>query len=416
MFHARRCSSSLAFAIAACFSPDSGDGDQGSSDTGSSSGGETSSSGVVTTTSSSGAETLSADSTDGPPVCAEIDLGMVGPATHEGSNTMAADAQQPTCSDPDGRDVTLQWTAPSAGLWRISTFGSSYDTVLMVFDGCGGADLGCNDDATVFGDSVVDVTAEAGQQFIIVLDGFDADATGDYVLNIADVVCTEVDIGAVAPTTHMGSTVGESDDMYSDCGGVTTPDEELLWTAPLDSNYLFSTEGSDFDTLLAIHEGGCGTPVWRCNNDGMLGAVPSPSRVVAALTADQSVLVVVDGETEQGAYTLQITDLGPFAGDCCTVHPELGCNIAGTAECVCAQVPECCVSGWSQVCVGVLNDECGGRCPTTPGGTCCLPDGQIGCDVPTIQDCTCGILPDCCASGWTADCVSTAETFCAAAC
>jgi phospholipase C len=95
-----------------------------------------------------------------------------------------------------GRDVSLQWTAPTAGTWRFDTAGSDFDTVLHVRDGaCGATVLGCHDD--VGGGnytSQLDVTLRAGQVVTAVISGFNArpegsgalpaGGTGAWVLNI----------------------------------------------------------------------------------------------------------------------------------------------------------------------------------------------------------------------------------------
>jgi len=95
-----------------------------------------------------------------------------------------------------GRDVSLQWTAPSAGTWRFNTAGSDFDTVLHVRDGaCGATVLACHDDVGG-GDytSQVDVTLRAGQVVTAVISGFNsrpegsgalpAGGTGAWVLNV----------------------------------------------------------------------------------------------------------------------------------------------------------------------------------------------------------------------------------------
>ena len=95
-----------------------------------------------------------------------------------------------------GRDVSLQWTAPSAGTWRFDTAGSDFDTVLHVRDGvCGATSLACSDDVGG-GDytSQLDVTLRSGQVVTAVISGFNArpegsgglpaGGTGAWVLNI----------------------------------------------------------------------------------------------------------------------------------------------------------------------------------------------------------------------------------------
>ena len=95
-----------------------------------------------------------------------------------------------------GRDVSFQWTAPTAGTWHFDTAGSDFDTVLHVRDGvCGATTLACHDDVGG-GDytSQLDVTLRAGQVVTAVISGFNArpegsgalpaGGTGAWVLNI----------------------------------------------------------------------------------------------------------------------------------------------------------------------------------------------------------------------------------------
>lgn len=96
-----------------------------------------------------------------------------------------------------GRDVLLRWRAPQAGVWRLDTMGSDYDTVLALRDGdCTGPELACSDD--VGGGnytSQVLTTLRAGQVVTVVISGFNgrpegpgtppAGGSGRWVLNIS---------------------------------------------------------------------------------------------------------------------------------------------------------------------------------------------------------------------------------------
>ena len=44
--------------------------------------------------------------------------------------------------------IRWEWSAPSDGLYTITTYDSNFDTVLYVLDSCNGAELSCNDDYT----------------------------------------------------------------------------------------------------------------------------------------------------------------------------------------------------------------------------------------------------------------------------
>lgn len=91
----------------------------------------------------------------------------------------------PSCSGLGAADVSVEWTAPTSGRFLFSTEGSSFDTGLAVYDACvGGRELICNDDAggESYSEFVLEVTE--GTTYIIVIDGFDANAYGDAVLSV----------------------------------------------------------------------------------------------------------------------------------------------------------------------------------------------------------------------------------------
>lgn len=83
------------------------------------------------------------------------------------------------------RDVAFRFTAPEAGLYEIDTVGSAFDTVLSVRTDCTGMELACNDDiARGQVQSRVEVTLAACQTVLIVVDGYNADASGNVVVNV----------------------------------------------------------------------------------------------------------------------------------------------------------------------------------------------------------------------------------------
>ena len=96
-----------------------------------------------------------------------------------------SDDSTPSCAPSTSPDVTFTWTPPAVGLYTVDTAGSSYDTVLYVIDGCGGAELFCNDDDPALGlQSRIIVNVYAlGAPITFAIDGFNA-SVGSYVLNI----------------------------------------------------------------------------------------------------------------------------------------------------------------------------------------------------------------------------------------
>ena len=71
-----------------------------------------------------------------------------------------------------------------SGEYRVRTAGSEYDTLVHVREGsCQGPELACNDDTWQLLSQVFFV-AEAGESFIITVDGFST-SSGDYRLEVA---------------------------------------------------------------------------------------------------------------------------------------------------------------------------------------------------------------------------------------
>jgi len=123
----------------------------------------------------------------GGPGCAAMDLGSAtGLAVAMGTTVGAGDDWPADCAGSGGSDVAYLWTVPADGSYIIDTIGSDYDTALTVHAGvCGIPDLACADDLET-GDLVSRIALDftAGARVTIVVDGYDGDASGNYVLNI----------------------------------------------------------------------------------------------------------------------------------------------------------------------------------------------------------------------------------------
>jgi len=176
--------------------------------------------------------------------------------------------------------------------------------------------------------------------------------------------CADVNLGAVAPVTVMGTTAGAGNDVEPPPGCLSLPlggGEDVLyeWTAPAAGIFVFDTRRTPFDSVVAVLDG-CGGTVVACNDDpegfGVLG-----SRAEASLGAGQTVLVVVDSADQSGSFALDIT--GPFGTtDCCVAHGASGCDEPSTESCVCGADAVCCSDTWDDLCVWRAIDRCAATC------------------------------------------------------
>ncbi|MBV1859131.1 MAG: hypothetical protein KUG77_12025 [Nannocystaceae bacterium] len=88
----------------------------------------------------------------------------------------------PSCAGA-GVDIVYGWTPPFSGRWRISTAGSSFDTVLAVFSADCESEIACNDDGPNDVSSVLDLDLEEGVPVAISVESFDSQ-NGRFQLSI----------------------------------------------------------------------------------------------------------------------------------------------------------------------------------------------------------------------------------------
>jgi hypothetical protein len=123
-----------------------------------------------------------------------VDLGSAaGGAVTEGYTCGASNDVVPTCG-PNSPNVNLGWTAPVSGTYTFTTVGSSFDTILQVSKVLRTSSppavnaVACNDDApsSAMGESSVTLTAVAGEEYLISVDGW---GCGSFKLNISAPAC-----------------------------------------------------------------------------------------------------------------------------------------------------------------------------------------------------------------------------------
>jgi hypothetical protein len=115
-----------------------------------------------------------------------------GATTLTARSPEGASSEQGSCGG-GGREVAFEWTAPFAGDWVFDTEGSSFDTVLFARAGCGGEELGCNDDVRGGTTSRLTLSLAACQTVIVYVDGFNPGDGGDVRLTVStrELICDD---------------------------------------------------------------------------------------------------------------------------------------------------------------------------------------------------------------------------------
>jgi hypothetical protein len=125
-------------------------------------------------------------------ICPEDTLAGALPLQAVGTTLGRNDDNDGCIDNPGTSDYTWEFTAPADGDYVFTTVdtppdggGAQIDTALAVLDGCGGAELECNDDIDFAGgdiESEILMTMTAGQTVIIVADTYDALAPAPFVV------------------------------------------------------------------------------------------------------------------------------------------------------------------------------------------------------------------------------------------
>ncbi|MCA9912185.1 MAG: hypothetical protein KC496_02500, partial [Anaerolineae bacterium] len=209
--------------------------------------------------------------------------------TPEYTNTQSTDGATRATDDPNmgcyidnkhEHSVWYRYTAPEAGYLSISTLGSDYDTVLGVFTGRRGAltSVGCDDDGQGT-QSILYLDVQRGVTYYIEVAGFSQGDTGTMEIEL-DFDPFNDDFDNAFEITRMtryfqfteGAETVASDPEFTCVGGQRNHSVWYKYT-PTRTGYLtVNTNGSDFDTVLAIWTGTRSnlTNV-ACNDDGGTG-------------------------------------------------------------------------------------------------------------------------------------------------
>jgi hypothetical protein len=175
--------------------------------------------------------------------------------------------------DPGGASVWYSWTAPSTGVFEVTTCGSQFDTLLAVYTGSAVnalTEVASNDEAfRCPSQSELVLHATSGVNYKIAVDGWSAGGstaadTGNFVLVVSavtppsnDSFSTPEDLGGNSDIVVSGDNIGATKQAGepNHAGNPGGASVWYSWTAPITGTYQIDTCFNDFDTLLAVYTG-----------------------------------------------------------------------------------------------------------------------------------------------------------------
>ncbi|MFN7021798.1 MAG: hypothetical protein ACK4WH_10795, partial [Phycisphaerales bacterium] len=263
------------------------------------------------------------------------------------SATFGADGTDvSSCGGNDGADVWYRFIPPETGAYEFSTCASVLDTVLSVFAGCGGAEVGCSDDEPAVCGSgaksaALTVGLTAGQTYVLRVAGASGQ-TGRFRLLAVRVPATNSACGGATPPalpvgTAIGGTLsGASASGFAGCEGVPTADVYYTFTPVQTRAYQIDTCGSVFEVALSVHDG-CppGGEELACSRFdlGECGGGVVGSAVTPVLRAGRTYTVRVARREDAGAGPFQVlvTPVSPVNDSCDRAEAlDLGTQRLGT--------------------------------------------------------------------------------------
>ena len=207
-----------------------------------------------------------------------------------------------------------EWTAPRNGLVRVSTDGSTYDTVVGIFSGAAMTALtpvAANDNAADKLTSRVEFTAQAGTAYQIVVAG-KGGGNGLTLLDVGAIPANDNFAGAepisgrslLIDGTNVQATLESGEPQIR--GRIGGKSLWYRWTAPAAGRFQFGLQSDGFDPLLAVYTGTALNSLTLVDSsddaDAEAGgtSTATSSLVTINATAGTTYYVQVDGNARSG--------------------------------------------------------------------------------------------------------------------
>ncbi len=250
-------------------------------------------------------------------------------------------------------DIWYTYTACSTGDHTVSTCGATFDTRIAVYGSAcpaaANAAIACNDDSTACGagslQSSVTFAATSGQTYRIRVGSFTNNTTQGQGYGTGNLVLTGPSCGPAGPAgdscsspialTGYGATaftnVGATTDgpTPTTCGSGNQIGNDIWYTytaCAAGSHTVDSCTGGNFDTVIAVYTGACGSLTQvGCNDDTSGCGTGLSSRLTWTATAGTQYRIRLGGYNGAvGSGTLTLT--GPSCGP--TAPPNNACSAA----------------------------------------------------------------------------------------
>lgn len=240
-----------------------------------------------------------------------------------GNNLLAstADDAEASCQSDSNGDLWFQYTSSCAGMVTINTAGSAQDdTVVSVYDGCGGTELACNDDSN--GSLRASVTFGTALSQTVLIRLASVGTPGEFSLNIecaatpTNETCTSALLVSDGAPAIVGTNLLASaiDDQEAECQEFSNGDVWFQYVASCTGVATIDTFGSgQSDTVLSAYSA-CGSAAIACNDDSESSL---QSRVSFGVSAGSSYFVRLASAAEPGNYSVSVACLGVPVNDTC---------------------------------------------------------------------------------------------------
>jgi hypothetical protein len=192
------------------------------------------------------------------------------------ANATSTGDPTPTCRTGFGKGVWFKYTPTGTGPVLVSTCGSDFDTAVAVYVGsCGSlTQIACNDDngLNCSGTAAsLQFPGTNGTTYYILAGGYNSQSGNLWIVAqlLNDQCYQALPLTAGIPYTMSTADAVASADVTPSCRPSTGKTVWFTFTPSLGGLYVISTCGSDFDTVVSVYSGTCGSLAEQaCNDDG----------------------------------------------------------------------------------------------------------------------------------------------------